>query len=308
MKRNDNTKSFFYQTGRLSTINSKNDSQSLRYASDHPIIEYSFFGTATADFLLTDFNGSIFSAVNTHRNETLHYTAYGFSSTEMETPPTLRFNSTHLDKTSQNYQFGNGNRGFSPALMRFISPDEYSPFEAGGINCYAYCNGDPINFTDPSGNNPVRSFFKGIGNLLGVRTKGASKTQATPINRSESTALATPNGSMGGENARSTQSLPGYSLLPSAKEKVVTKPVFERTPENLNKIKTLKQEANNYRVQGNRRLLQNGGIKNLIKGKPLTKKQMAEAEGFRIREQEALDKKNYISENLRNMPPAYSEN
>lgn len=35
--------------------------------------------------------------------------------------------------------------------MRFHRPDSMSPMGAGGLNCYAYCGGDPVNHTDPSG-------------------------------------------------------------------------------------------------------------------------------------------------------------
>lgn len=45
-----------------------------------------------------------------------------------------------------------GNRLFSPVLRRFLDPDPVSPFDDGGLNRYAYCGGDPINRTDPSGN------------------------------------------------------------------------------------------------------------------------------------------------------------
>ncbi len=35
--------------------------------------------------------------------------------------------------------------------MRFNSPDSLSPFGRGGLNAYAYCQGDPINRSDPGG-------------------------------------------------------------------------------------------------------------------------------------------------------------
>jgi hypothetical protein len=36
-------------------------------------------------------------------------------------------------------------------LRRFYSADKLSPFGAGGVNAYAYCQGDPVNNVDPSG-------------------------------------------------------------------------------------------------------------------------------------------------------------
>ncbi|MNP37728.1 hypothetical protein D3C76_1311900 [compost metagenome] len=55
--------------------------------------------------------------------------------------------------------------------MRFDSPDTFSPFGKGGVNAYAYCQNDPINQVDPSGNISyhLRSFAKWIGNLTGSR-------------------------------------------------------------------------------------------------------------------------------------------
>jgi len=35
--------------------------------------------------------------------------------------------------------------------MRFLSADNLSPFGQGGLNSYAYCAGNPINYIDPSG-------------------------------------------------------------------------------------------------------------------------------------------------------------
>lgn len=50
---------------------------------------------------------------------------------------------------------GNGYRGYSPTLLRFTRADALSPFGAGGVNCYGYCAGDPVNRHDPEG-----EFFK----------------------------------------------------------------------------------------------------------------------------------------------------
>nr|WP_238149242.1 RHS repeat-associated core domain-containing protein [Arsenophonus endosymbiont of Aleurodicus floccissimus] len=62
-----------------------------------------------------------------------------------------RFNGEHWDEASGSYLLGNGYRAYSSRLVRFTAPDSWSPFGAGGINAYAYCDGDPINFSDPSG-------------------------------------------------------------------------------------------------------------------------------------------------------------
>lgn len=56
-----------------------------------------------------------------------------------------------IDNNVQLYHLGNGARSYSPTMQRFLRPDPYSPFSAGGVNGYAFCNGDPINRTDPSG-------------------------------------------------------------------------------------------------------------------------------------------------------------
>jgi len=52
-------------------------------------------------------------------------------------------------------------------LMRFLSPDDWSPFAQGGLNCYAYCQGDPVNKSDPTGRTPwwipkISALFKDL--------------------------------------------------------------------------------------------------------------------------------------------------
>ncbi|WP_072092048.1 RHS repeat-associated core domain-containing protein [Trabulsiella odontotermitis] len=63
----------------------------------------------------------------------------------------IGFNGERQDPLSQVTHLGNGYRAYSPVLRRFTCPDSASPFEIGGINPYAYCEGDPVNACDPSG-------------------------------------------------------------------------------------------------------------------------------------------------------------
>jgi|GEM_PF-3374218 len=46
---------------------------------------------------------------------------------------------------------GDGYRAYDPVVGRFLQYDDASPFGAGGVNGYAYCSGDPVNLSDPSG-------------------------------------------------------------------------------------------------------------------------------------------------------------
>ena len=67
------------------------------------------------------------------------------------------FNGERVDPVSGAYHLGNGYRAYNPVLRRFNCPDSMSPFGAGGINPYAYCAGDPVNHTDPSGHMRLRT-------------------------------------------------------------------------------------------------------------------------------------------------------
>lgn len=73
------------------------------------------------------------------------------------TPPSMvhlqlpAYNGERLDVPVNLYHLGNGRRAYDPELMVFLSPDPLSPFDEGGINSYAYCGGDPVNWSDPSG-------------------------------------------------------------------------------------------------------------------------------------------------------------
>lgn len=113
--------------------------------------------------------GSVLWAGDSASSQTLSYTAYG-STTVRSGPSSLLpgFNGERLDPVGQTYPLGNGYRTYNPMLMRFNAPDNWSPFGAGGLNPYAYCEGDPINRSDPSGH-LSESAWTGIGlGILGL--------------------------------------------------------------------------------------------------------------------------------------------
>jgi RHS repeat-associated protein len=87
------------------------------------------------------------------------YTAYGVRSSEEEIRCLLAFNSEVREELTDWYMLGRGYRAYNPNLMRFHSPDAFSPFGSGGVNPYTYCLGNPITFRDPSGHRATGGTF-----------------------------------------------------------------------------------------------------------------------------------------------------
>lgn len=140
--------------------------------------------------LLTDRHGS--PIVSTLAGQTaLHrFLPYGFS----DAPVEIGFNGQRPDPFTGLYHPGNGYRQYSPLLMRFTAPDSMSPFGAGGINPYAYCLGNPVNYTDPTGHASFGSIFGIIVGIVGVLgaafTGGASIMAAGGVMAALSSASA----------------------------------------------------------------------------------------------------------------------
>lgn len=101
------------------------------------------------------------------------YSVYGYRATSQKRSITLGYNGAFQDCFSYLYLLGNGHRGYSGELMRFYTPDRLSPFDVGGLNSYAYCKGDPVNYADPSGRMPLKkpNFLSPIER---ARLKGAA--------------------------------------------------------------------------------------------------------------------------------------
>ncbi|WP_082044753.1 RHS repeat-associated core domain-containing protein [Pseudomonas sp. C5pp] len=105
--------------------------------------------TARSALLAADSGDSVVGVRSQGQPEAVTYNAYGYHNPNDIPLHRPAFNGHLL--LWYLYLLGNGYRAFNPVLMCFQSPDSQSPFGAGGLNCYAYCAGDPVNFSDPSG-------------------------------------------------------------------------------------------------------------------------------------------------------------
>lgn len=105
--------------------------------------------------LATNSSQSIIGESVEGKVNTIGYSAYGEQSAQQEVASALGFNGQLREAKLGWYLLGNGYRAYNTRLMRFHSPDSWSPFGRGGLNAYMYCVGDPVNRVDPTGHNPL---------------------------------------------------------------------------------------------------------------------------------------------------------
>ncbi|EPJ2810487.1 RHS repeat-associated core domain-containing protein [Pseudomonas putida] len=106
----------------------------------------------------------------------------------------LAFTGQPVDPETGCYHLGHGRRTYNPVLMRFQSPDAFSPFSIGGLHTYAYCAGDPVNRVDPSGASVLSKVISGISMLASsVTLSGAvTRTARNVVTRLESQRINAP--------------------------------------------------------------------------------------------------------------------
>ena len=112
--------------------------------------------TVDGTLLATDQQHSVLNALDATQRNPLAYSPYGHRPHGNGLLSLLGFNGERPDPVTGHYHLGNGYRQFNPVLMRFNSPDSWSPFGSGGLNAYAYCGGDPVNRADPTGHVPFQ--------------------------------------------------------------------------------------------------------------------------------------------------------
>ena len=159
----------FYQRDQWVTAIQGNVVSSLLRNNHQALAQLDPTGTS---LLTTDLSGSAISLVKPrHPVSNVVYSPYGYSRSLDSAGALVGFNGELPEAITGHYLLGNGHRAYNPVLMRFNSPDSLSPFAKGGINAYAYCSGDPVNWRDPTGH--IRLPAK-LLSVLGVTASSAA--------------------------------------------------------------------------------------------------------------------------------------
>ncbi|MBK5355161.1 RHS repeat-associated core domain-containing protein [Pseudomonas sp. TH41] len=157
----------FYRKNRLATEIQGQVQHSVFEHEAQPLAQRRFEADSVDCALLaTDLQRSVLQSIAVGQHQQPVYSPYGHRSPEGGLISLLGFNGERRDPVTGHYLLGNGYRAFNPALMRFNSPDSLSPFGKGGVNAYAYCGGDPVNWVDPMGEFAL--FARGISRLVSV--------------------------------------------------------------------------------------------------------------------------------------------
>lgn len=177
-------------------------------------------GKANTILLATDQQRSVLAAQALTGSHQLAYSPYGHRPADNGLLSLLGFNGERPDPVTGHYHLGNGYRQFNPVLMRFNSPDSWSPFGKGGVNAYGYCGGEPINRSDPNGHEFVRSLI----NLMTKQLKALPNHPTKEVGKLTKILLKSSKEKLGGK--KGIEKLANESGL--KRETVLLKHVYER--------------------------------------------------------------------------------
>ncbi|PWB33943.1 hypothetical protein DCO48_08160 [Pseudomonas sp. SDI] len=162
----------FYQHGQLTTELAGGRAHSLLRYGQAVLAQHSTPNPSVSSIMLCDMQGTLLGSVASGLN--LAYSAFGDRPVSAGAGLLIGFNGERIDPVTGRYPLGNGNREYNPSLRRCHSPDPMSPFGRGGLNTYAYCLGDPVNRSDPSGN---FSLFRAVGKVFSAFKKKPVKIE-----------------------------------------------------------------------------------------------------------------------------------
>ncbi|MCF3156752.1 RHS repeat-associated core domain-containing protein [Pseudomonas juntendi] len=150
---------YFYQTSKLTTVIGNDQKRSMLRIEALPLAELSEKEASSTKLLATDEMGSVLIVRTPDDMQINHsYTAFGYNHKLPAEFAAIGYNGEFMLENMHLYLLGQGHRGFSTEIGRFIAPDNAgSPFGRGGINAFTYCLNDPMNRKDETG---MWSIFK----------------------------------------------------------------------------------------------------------------------------------------------------
>ena len=163
----------FYQNDRIATeVEGANTRRFIAFDAQPLAVQEG----QTTSLLATDLQTSVLQHASAAGTQAYAYTPYGHHPAENGITRLLAFNGEHPEAVTGHYLLGQGYRAYNPVLMRFNSPDSWSPFGEGENNAYAYPT-NPLMMQDPTGHFWVflRRGLKGLLNSIGARTPGTAK-------------------------------------------------------------------------------------------------------------------------------------
>jgi RHS repeat-associated protein len=122
---------------------------------------YGKLASAGATSYLRDALGSTIAVSNSSATTTSSYAYSSYGSTAITGSADSPFQYTGRENDAAANLYYYRARYYSPQLGRFISEDPIGL--NGGINTYAYANGNPINFRDPTGKDPFLALIGAVG-------------------------------------------------------------------------------------------------------------------------------------------------
>lgn len=148
----------FYQGDQLANQVKGADSSTFMRGDDVVLAEHQAGAGPKSLLLASDHKNTVLSEVGKAGRQDVVYNAYGHRDEAASVSSLLAYNGERREGGTGWYLLGSGYRAYNPGLMRFHSPDDWSPFGDGGFNAYCYCDGEPIMNSDPGGHmfKPVR--------------------------------------------------------------------------------------------------------------------------------------------------------
>ena len=156
------THQYIYAGGKLlrETISDGTTTKTLDFTYDNVGMPYSLIynngTTTTTYYYVTNLQGDVMYLVDASGNEVAayDYDPYGkiISATgAMAEINPLRYRGYYYDTETSFYYLQS--RYYDPEICRFINADSYTSTGRGylGYNMFAYCNGNPVVYSDPSG-------------------------------------------------------------------------------------------------------------------------------------------------------------